>query len=344
MNERDALIPRSRRDPILDKIAAKFERNEINRDQLLQFLFWRRGAGQRHASYRDTAALVCIIFTIIIVYTLFGDFMFLHSDPLGHTLRYVPVGIRSSIHFFGRVFVVGDSSIRGMLPGSLFGEIYDWKQQQPAYTEPENWDFINSFRHRESPTQKVRSRESHIFRESFILGNSKNASAVAVEMYTNLMPSKSDILVLHFGEHASNKELYKQFITGIYEEVVRPFPGQSFWIEPFPQHYSTGIFVSSAVNNETDCVPMDKFRNLTQYWRVQMFKDTVKPTENIHIVPAYEQMAANWREHTGASKIVNGVPDCTHYTAKGYNPAVRALEEQLEHYTVVHHKNISRTK
>jgi len=327
--ERESLLPRrtvSRKDRDDDSGPTK--------DQILQILFWRRGSDKRWSSYRDMVAMVFILTAIIAIYAIFGDYMFYRGYAHDHILRHVPAEVRVPSHFFGRIFLVGDSSIRGMLPGDIFGETYDWKQQKPMYTSAADWDFMSSFRHRESPTQRVRSRESHIFRESFLLGNSRNASAVAIEMSENFKPTRTDIMVLHFGNHAHDHDLYRKFIADIYNVVVAPFPGQAFWIEPFPQHYNTGTFVSPSVNNETSCVPMDESRNATQFWRVQLFRDIVLPSENIHVVPAYDAMVPNWREHIG-NLSGSSILDCTHYREEGYSPALRALEEELREFTVV---------
>ena len=76
--------------------------------------------------------------------------------------------------------------------------------------------------------------------------------------------------------------------------------------------------------------------NMSQYWRVSVFKDIVKETDRIHQVEGYNVMADRWMFHLGnKTKHHYYKPaDCTHYTVEGSDPVVKKLKDVVIKYTI----------
>jgi len=107
-----------------------------------------------------------------------------------------------------------------------------------------------------------------------------------------------------------------------------PFPGQTFWFEPFPQHFFNGEYIGSAAAQEDRCYPLTPQANETQHWRVRIYNSIVIETARIHRVRVYERLAPLWDHHVAGKGIFNvsvKAADCTHYTTIGSAYAMDAL-------------------
>jgi len=153
--------------------------------------------------------------------------------------------------------------------------------------------------------------------------------------------------VILFGAHSHplEKSIFIDFMQAIYRQVAAQFPGHVFWFEPFPQHFRRGLYID---NNETECVPMTAETNRSQFWRVEVYNEIVRPTDRIHRIPVYNIMAPLWDFHVFHTHLedpaqvhnhtvphMSGSVDCTHYTEDGDAHAltelykvVRAVREQ----------------
>ena len=159
---------------------------------------------------------------------------------------------------FGRVYLLGDSMIKTFLPAHFFGETFDWVDYTPVYTKKKDWYYLIKFRYKDSEDAVIKSSDTSSFRTGYLLGNFISADVIAEEMFKNFKPNYNDILVVLYGAHSyfEQYEVYKDFIQNVYDRVALRFPGQTFWYEPFPQHFSSGIF--DHTRRDPQCYPLSK--------------------------------------------------------------------------------------
>jgi hypothetical protein len=223
-----------------------------------------------------------------------------------------------------RIFLIGDSILTRMF--YALHCVHDWKSYTPKMTSAHSFGHLGSFRYANSLP-------------SYLIGSWFNASAMSVELYSALYPVQKDLLFILFGAHShvGERALFKSFMQQVYDLVAEPFPGNVFWFEPFPQHFRRGIYID---NNETKCNPLTPANNDTQFWRVEVFREVVRPTSLVHRVQAYDVMAPLWDKHvfhvdvdpatvSSHSQTVphhmTGPVDCTHFTQEGDEHALKEL-------------------
>ena len=150
-------------------------------------------------------------------------------------------------------------------------------------------------------------------------------------------PSEDDMLLLQHGAHAQVDELSLRTFEVFAREVVRfalRFPGMSpiLWVEPLPQHFPTGAYVSARKPWEANansgmarqlpvtCVPLAEAGHRPQYRRVQIVRDviTMEAGRRIRLVPAYHAFAPLYNHHPGPFGDNNSKLDCTHYDQSAF--------------------------
>jgi len=236
-----------------------------------------------------------------------------------------------------KLFLVGDSMLFSMFLG--LNCTHGWTFYPPKYSKKDIFSHLATFNYNNSV--------------SYLIDSYSNATAVAAEV-KGLHPTKNDIVIVLYGAHAYSKYMtdFYNFMKSIYEHLVKPFPGHAFWFEPFPQHFSTGQYISQDKEGPS-CLPLSKHTNLTQFWRVEIYNKVVVETVRIHRVFSYNLMAPYWNGHHSIhswsqirdqnpdianitlqanhrSNHTTGTLDCTHYTAEANSVALQALVHSID--------------
>ena len=338
------LYSSSGRQPNYSSIVKSYSSNTLPRlsDRDKEFLFGSRS--EKYSLLRRVFLLLTVISVMVAV--MYGLELYLRRNGIEEG-RYDSImesttakrasssSVGDKMAHFGRVYLLGDSMIKTFLPAHFFGETYDWVDYSPLYTSKKDWYYLMKFRYKHSDAAVIKSSDTGAFRTGYLLGNFINADVIATEMFKNFKPNYNDILVILYGAHSYLEQynVYKDFMQNVYNKVAVRFPGQTFWYEPFPQHFSGGIFNHTV--KDLKCYPLSKEGNASQYWRVTVYKEVVKETDKIHQVDGYNVMAGRWMYHLGnKTKHHYYKPaDCTHYSVEGSGPVVENLKKMVLKYS-----------
>ena len=162
---------------------------------------------------------------------------------------------------------------------------HNWTFYEPQHTNHSQFSHLARFRYNES--------------SAYLIGSFTNASAISTELYSEMItPTKRDVMIILFGAHAhaTYKADFYHFLKDLYDNLATPFPGHTFWYEPFPQHFSTGEYISQDTEG-SQCKPITHSTNQSQFWRVDIYNKIVKETYKVHRVKAYNFMAPYWWAH-----------------------------------------------
>jgi len=141
----------------------------------------------------------------------------------------------------------------------------------------------------------------------------------ARELYRRWTPTANDVLVVQLGAHfaASPGDLDRLRVESgeVATHMATAFPGTVFWIDPFPQHFEHGDWMTQNDSAPTSrCFPMDPSRHAHQFGRVEVVRGVVRGLrsrkEAVRHVPVYEILSPRWQDHPGN---ILGHTDCTHY-------------------------------
>lgn len=226
-----------------------------------------------------------------------------------------------------RIFLVGDSLIGQLCRDSKFCSrksdgTLDMVDLKPNHTHPSNWSYLRAHKLRGVP-------EINIYHFGQYGGN---VYVFEKEIYWTYKPREFDLLVVLFGAHFHTKRTLEEFVLKSYQRLAVPFPGRVLWLEPFPQHFSKGIYDKSVEDTtpHIDCYPMSSERNQSQFWKVETIRSIVNETQRITLVPTYDLLASFHNCHKEVRFLQkNGNRDCTHYNNIAYSHVWRQISYAL---------------